>query len=453
MNPESEKHPPSPPRLRIESEEEVYRYESADNGASPLWCMGSTSLVRVGDETFASGIETLPGVKPLHNCRWMLFRRASDGWALVRKDEKGRTREPCPLAAYPDGRVFLSANPTLTAPDTYDGPAQPQVFEFSAADPGMPPKLLLPRWSEAVTFNEHSYRHFAADAEGRELILFQNLSYDRAYWSLFDREGRWSAQGKITWPWGADYEEPQVIRLCYCNVLLRNRAVHIWGMSDIVEPRKAWKEYKFKITGRKWDYEMRRLFYSWTPDIAREPFRPWIEVASREQTAGHAQNCDLWVGGDGAVHLLWRERAIDERLRKEFFPGERQVYSLNYARLKDGAIQARQVIAQGGEGISDELPGWCRFHPMPDGRLFAILSIGGKDASGGPLSQNRLVEIGADGKPGPAATLALKHPLMDPFFTTTPRGGSPPSDTIELLGVCEGTPTTVRYTRIRLAGA
>jgi hypothetical protein len=63
----------------VEVEEEVYRYEPADNGAGPLWCSGSTCLVRIGGEVFASGLETPPGVPPLNNCRWLLFRRGARG--------------------------------------------------------------------------------------------------------------------------------------------------------------------------------------------------------------------------------------------------------------------------------------------------------------------------------------------------------------------------------------
>src|SRR6266850_3528296 len=49
----------------VEIEEEVYKYTSANNGAGPLWCSGSSCLVRIGDRVFASGIETLENVKPL----------------------------------------------------------------------------------------------------------------------------------------------------------------------------------------------------------------------------------------------------------------------------------------------------------------------------------------------------------------------------------------------------
>ena len=42
----------APPALRpvVEAEEDIYTYTNADNGAGPLWCHGSTCLVRIGDE-------------------------------------------------------------------------------------------------------------------------------------------------------------------------------------------------------------------------------------------------------------------------------------------------------------------------------------------------------------------------------------------------------------------
>src|SRR5215831_7020800 len=86
----------------VEAEEVVYTYESPNNGSGPLWCSGSTCLARIGDEVFASGLETLKDVKPLNNCRWTLFKRGANGWQLEQADETGRTREPSPLAGFPD---------------------------------------------------------------------------------------------------------------------------------------------------------------------------------------------------------------------------------------------------------------------------------------------------------------------------------------------------------------
>ena len=71
----------------VEIEENVYHFEPSENGSGPLWCHGSTCLVRVGDDRFASGIETLPDVKPLNNCRWLLFQRGPDGWKQVQAED------------------------------------------------------------------------------------------------------------------------------------------------------------------------------------------------------------------------------------------------------------------------------------------------------------------------------------------------------------------------------
>ena len=112
----------------VEIEEDVYSFTNANNGAGPMWCHGSTCLVRSGKHLFASGIETVADAKPLNNCRWMLFQRRADGWATVRLDADGRTREPAPMAAFADGRVFLSVNPTLgKEPEPNGGPARPDV--------------------------------------------------------------------------------------------------------------------------------------------------------------------------------------------------------------------------------------------------------------------------------------------------------------------------------------
>ena len=46
----------------------------------------------------------------------------------------------------------------------------------------------------------------------------------------------------------------------------RNRAVHFVGVSDVLEPNPAWRKFKRELTGQQWDYDFRRLFYTWTPD-------------------------------------------------------------------------------------------------------------------------------------------------------------------------------------------
>jgi hypothetical protein len=441
----------APPPPVVAAEEAVYTFQDPANGSGPMWCFGSTCLVRSGDALFAGGQELIAGAQPLNNVRCLLYQREAEGWVQRWADPAGRTREPSPLACFPDGRIFLSVNPTLTAPGAAGGgPAQPQVLQFEAAAGDAGPQTLLPVWSGSPSFTEHSYRSFVADGPGRELLLLQNVGYDGTAWAFGDGSGAWTAQGQLTWPWGADYEEPEPIRLCYPSVALRNRAVHFLGVSDIVEPNQAWRAAKRDITGREWDYDFRRLFYAWCPDITTGRFSEWTEIASRERTCGWIQPCDLWVAPDGAAHILWSERALDERLRERFFPGERQSYSLEYAIIREGHVVFRRTLVRGGEGQgSSEVPGLARFQATPSGRLFVFYFVSGTRPSGDGIAENRIMELYPDGTGGPQVTVALQEPLSS-FFSASERAGCPPSTSIEVLGQPTSGAPTIRYVRVRL---
>ncbi len=493
----------------VEIEEDVYSFQPANNGAGPMWCSGSTCLVRIGDRRFASGLETLAGVPPLNNCRWTLFERTAAGWQLRQADPIGRTREPCPLAGFSDGRLFLSANPTLLEdPKVAAGPARPEILQFAAADPQAAAKVLLPEWEGSPPFSEHSYRSFAADAGRGELILLQNIGYTHAEWAFWGVDetgtgsepavsvdstnsdgrlgacppgvgqrgqapslstllgatesmaatepvpvslvaGRWAARGKLVWPWGAEYDNPQPIRVCYPNVALNGRRVYFSGVSDIVEPYNAWRAYKKELTGRDWDYDFRRLFYTWSDDITKGEFHPWVEIASCDKTCGWIMPGDLWAGPDGTLHLLWSERKLDERLRRKFFPDAKQRHALEYARVRGGEVVLRRTVAEAGEGLGSVVPGAGRFQATPDNRLFVVYYAGGTDASGNGVSENRVAAIGPEGDIGPAAPIPLKQPFTS-YFTATPRAGSPPSEVLEMLGHRASSGGTISYARVRL---
>jgi hypothetical protein len=353
------------------------------------------------------------------------------------------------VVGFADGRLFLSANPTLVDdPEQYSGPARPEILEFPTSDPASPPERILPDWEGTPPFTEHSYRSFAADGASGELILFQNIGYTHAEWAFLGRDGRWSAQGKLVWPWGAEYDKPQPIRVCYPNVALVDRAVYFCGVSDIVEPYARWREHKRKLTGRQWDYDFRRLFFTWSDDITTGEFHEWVEIASRDKTCGWISPGDLWVAPDGAVHVLWTERAIDTRLREAFFPEARQSHSLNYAVLHGGEVISRRTLLLSEEGKSGEVPGRGRFQVTPEGRLLVFCYVSGTDAQGNGLSENRLLEL-APGGPGPWVKVPMEHPMRD-YFTATVRAGSPPSPFLELLGHRAGGSATISYARIRL---
>ncbi len=434
----------------VEVEEDVYSYEPANNGAGPMWCGGSTCLVRVGEDVFASGLETLKDVKPLNNCRWLFFQRGPNRWEQVLADPTGRTREPSPLVGFADGRVFLSGNPTLVPLGSPGGgPAQPEILQFSARDPKAPFKRLFPEWEGDPKFTEHSYRSFAADGPNRELILFQNIGYTHAEWAFLDRAGKWAAKGQLKWPWGAEYDKPQPIRACYPNVALKDRAVHFCGVSDIVEPYEKFRSFKKQLTGRDWDYDFRRLFYAWSPDITTGKFHDWVELASRDKTCGWIFPADLWVAPDGTAHILWTERALDERLREKFFPDERQSHALNYALVREGKVVSRRALVLAEEGKSNEIVSAARFHVTPDDRLFVFCYVSGTDAAGKQVSENRLIQIQRDGTASAARSVPFKQPFTS-FFTATVRAGSAPSMTLDLLGTRVGAANTISYARVRL---
>lgn len=428
----------------VVAEEEVYDFAPSENGSGPMWCSGSTCIVRSGDRVFASGIETLAEAKPLNNVRWTLYERGSTGWKRRQADAVDRTREPSPLALLGDGRLFLSANPTLaTNRETYSGPARPELLSFDIRDVGGPITRLLPIWQGLPKFTEHSYRSFAADGPGRALLLLQNIDYTHAEWSFMDLRHQRSSQGRLMWPMGTDYAKPQPIRVCYPDVAVRGKAVFFCGVSDIIEPNPEWRAYKKELTGKEWDYDFRRLFFTWTPDITTTPFRPWIEIASREKTCGWISPGDLWAAPNGDVHLLWTERALDERLRAKFYPEARQSHSMVYARVRKGRVVHRETILEAAEGGAGVVPSAARFHVTPEDRLLVLCHAGGS------VSENRIYEVQHDGSISGPVRIGFKTPFTT-FFTATPRAGCAPSRTIDILGHQSGKPRTLSYGQVRL---
>ena len=434
----------------VEVEEDVYSFEPADNGSGPMWCHGNTCLVRLGDDVFASGLETLSDFPPMNNCRWTFFQRGSDGWQLQQADQTGRTREPCPLACFSDGRVLMSVNPTRsTDPNAYAGPARPEILQFAAADAKAAYKTLLPQWSDSPPFTEHSYRSFAADGDQHELILFQNIGYTHSCWAFLDRQQRWTT-GKLIWlpredPSKAPYGSTGT-RVNYPNVALKDRAVHFLGNAAYDQWERMPDVGDLK---RQWGPRFRKLYYIWSDDITTGEFSDWIEIDHCWETGGWLFSCDLHVAADGDVHMLWHENPIHLTLRNQQFPDIERIWALKYAVVRRGQVVSRRTLLSGGEVGSTEIPGRARFHVTPDGRLFVICYVHGTDATGRRVSENRLMELLPDGSNTPPVRLAMEHPLTV-FFTATPRAGCAPSRTLDLLGTRAGSSQTISYARIAL---
>lgn len=424
-------------------EDAVFSLSVCDSGAGPLWCYGNTLIVRAGDDVFISGVERIADSKPLHTLRWVLYKRTNCGWEKVQQDDTERQREPCPIAQLDGGRLMMSVNPSLV-PHEYEGPSRPEVLEFDMAKPDTPPRAHVAQWRGEPPFCEHSYRSFAVDRERGEMLLMHNIGYTHAEWSLCDADGAWAHAGRIIWPWGHEYDKPHPVRICYPAVALRNRAAYVFGTSDIAEPYGAWADYREEL-GLPREYDFRRVFFTWTDDIAAQPFRPWVELGTRDKTAGKMRATDVHIDAEGRAHLLWIEKALDENLRDTFFPDARQWYALNYAVVEpDGKIQHTHLHYCNEKEPRRE-PTAARFHMTADGRLLVVYHLDSDDEAAG----NYITELTGNFLFTDPMRIALKTPLHS-FMTATPRAGNAGSNTLDMMGATAHAPLSVHYAQVRV---
>jgi hypothetical protein len=417
---------------RVEIEEEVARFENPNNGGSPLWCYGAPLMVRHGDEVYLVAMETGAGVKPLCNTKWRLMRRDATGWSEVFTGEDYNEREPCPILQLPDGDMVMSVNPIHT-PGESKGRCDPMLLRFDGAHKSDPPEVIAPVWDEGTFFTEHSYRGIGVDgASGEILLLNIHSKTGDPWWSYRTAGGEWTTRGKIAFP----------IRSCYPQVGLGNGAAHVMAIGDIVEPVEEWRAFKYEQTQRDWDYVFRRLFYASTRDIQTEDFSVPIEIDTVEETAGHILNLDLILDDSGDVHLLYLKSSIQyESMRDRFFPGEEIETSLEYVRIVEGQVEERRTRMRKTADSVNLKPTYGRFHRKKDGTLLTVMTALGSNGKAGTY----LLGLGEDEAP---ESLGLAQGLR-PFFTATERGGSPPSDTVDLFGF-GSEPGSLRYAKITL---
>ena len=408
------------------------------NGAGPLWCYGAPLVVRQGDQVFVSAMETGEGVPPLCNTRWRLFRRDPAGWREMRHDDDFRQREPCPLIAPGPGKILLSVNPSTEPRGTKYGRCDPQFLVFDAGHPDQTPTVIHPAWDGKPRFTDHSYRGLAADAaRGDVLALNIDAVTSLQHWSFRAADGASGRSGSIGFP----------IRACYPQVALRDRAAHVMAIGDIVEPNEAWRTHKKQRTGADWDYVFRRLFYTWSPDIAQADLTTPVEIDSVDPTGGHIANLDLWIDGRGVAHLLYLKTNIASVLRDRYFPGKPIAQTLEHVEVERGRVVHRSTLLAGGEGKTVN-PLFGRFHATMDGSLLVVAAVSGTTQNGTSFLENRLIPV--ENRPTSAAVVRLK--LREPFttfFTAAERGGNHPSDDLDLFGTGHDS-TTLRYAHIRL---
>ena len=103
------------------------------------------------------------------------------------------------------------------------------------------------------------------------------------------------------------------------------------------------------------------------------------------------------------------------------------------------------TLAETNQVAREIEPTFGRFHISSAGELFVIITARGFTES---TSSNYIGRVRADKWSPTFERIELKHPFLN-FFTNTPRGGSQPSDVIDLFGIADDHPN-LRYARIRI---
>jgi hypothetical protein len=453
-------------QFSILSESVICPFDNPNNGSGPMWCYGSSTIIRDGNRAFATVPEVGQDVPPLCNTRWQLLCREDGGeWARVNVNTDFNEREPCPLVRLPGGRIVLSTNPAVSLRHrSQDGReawnCEPKLLEFPAGSPQDFPNVVLPAWDKAYPFTEHSYRGIGAECQTGEILLLNILEYGGQAWSLRDASGQWIRQGFLRFP----------LRGCYPQVALKGRAAYVMAVSDIVEPNPEWRAHKRQVTGQDWDYDFRQLYFSYTPDVTTQDFSAVLTVASRDETAGYIRNEDLWVGPDGDAHFIYIDKSVwYPFMRDQFFLGTPISLALKYCRIHEGKVVERRILAECEEEMAagppvaakvadrarlaefrskQPQPGWARFHSTADDRLFVIYHQTGPGGKSDLETGNYVLQVVPKTGEAPVK-LSLQHPLTC-FFTANVRTGTPPSDTIDLFGL-EPEPNTIRYAQVRIS--
>lgn len=416
------------PSIRIEAEEDVYSFVNPDNGSGPMWSYGCTTIVRLGDRVFVSEMETGEGVPRLCNTRWRLAERIDGGWDVFAEAEGYRQREPAILATLSDTEFFLNVNDSIMPPGTEYGRCVPKLLAFDTGHLESPSAVFEPTWVGETDFTDHSYRGYAADRKNRQLLMLNiNAGNSTEHYALLNDEGETLKSGGIDFP----------IRSCYPQVALKDGAAYVLAVTDIREPNDEWQAYKYEQTGQKWDYVFRILYFTQTSDVANQPFSEPLEIANVDKTGGHIGNQDLWISPEGEAYILYTEvETASPLIRDKFVPDGSLIPSLKLAIVKDGKVVERRVLIEGTETIR---PGWSRFQVTPDGKVYAMLIVGG-------MEQNQLMQIYPLEEKPDMVPVPFKTPFSS-FFLASERAGNLPSNTLDVYGHRDSG-TTLSYARV-----
>lgn len=434
---------------RVIADEIVTTTTLAKNGSSPMWCVGAPLLVRQNGNVWASISVHDTDAVPYCNTHWELWRRPADGvWSRIQTGPAASEREPCPLLLLNPGSLVLSVHPKIL--DRGGEPSgeirwhcQPALAAFDLKRSAQPARLWRPAFDASAQFTQHSYRGVGVDSANGSMMMMVIDHADAYHAAWRDSAGSWHAMSPPRFP----------VRACYPNIAFHSRAAHVLAIGDIREPNEVWKAEKFRVLGRDWDYVFRRLFYTWTPDVASADFTEPTEIDTVDDTAGWMFNLDLLVDARDRVHLLWVRRTFDHGfLGRRFFPGRPNLEVVTHAIVERGRVVAREQLSR--REIPTEIGTERQFtsgrlHELPDGRLVAILIA--PTPAGDPGMYLQALDPNAQRSIPPVRVPLAQPPPEGFFFTNTTRGGSSPAHDLDVLcAETRGDVVSLRYIHVSI---
>ena len=396
-----------------------------NNGAHPLWSRGNSPIVRVGSRVFATNAKVHPERQPLNNTTLEIWEKEGGGsWQLVFEDHGVFQREPCSIALIGESTLAVSVNVPVTCPEaderTEDIDCIPTLYLFDISGPlRKTASLQLPWPAGKHDFWDHTYRGFAFDAARKQLFL-DNIDYNgdtHFCWTLLDSRQNGIRNGCLAFP----------KRVCYHNSAINNGEIYLFGVQDIKEPNAEWHAFKQSVTGNAWDYDFRKIYLNYCPDIESCDFEPSQLVCERDSTCGWTFPLDCCFDQNGdMLFLVSMQNVAHSFMREKFFPALAPESALELYRFSKGKLISRTQLSlsqdtQKAEGHS------AFFHTDAAGETFIIWSKL-VDAPGDELPAGTYLTRVSDLSAPPVR-------LMDDaavFANSKVRLGAAPTDMIDL---------------------
>ena len=427
--------------LKKTADETIAVIPSAENGASPLWCFGSSIFVRDGEKLYLSLLHTDEGIPPSCNCHWEIWKRESGRWSTLFRGGMGMEREPCPLVRMAPGELILSTHSKLMEKPFHDGKGDIPWYSKPGLIGIFPDEKdndtayhhYHPVFQNGAQFSDTSYRGIAVDPKNREVLLLviDQRGKEDFQVTWLKRDNKWESLPVLEFP----------IRACYPQVILRDEAAHVLAIGDIVEPVEEWQKMKFAQLNRKWDYVFRRLFYTWSPNLDEEAFNEPLEIDSVDETGGYMLNLDLYLDDWGHAHVLYLKKPYHyDFMRDRYFPGSEMTVSLEYAVIENGKVSKQKTIIEGSAEAEfphgkEQIHIWSgRLHPLSDGSLGVIYTGAWMDSESAEKTGMFFTRLSEEGEVERTIPLPVRKTLNGLFFTNTGRSGSDVGDHLDIVG-------------------